>query len=89
MDLLQGIDSLLQLDVLVRELRLLIGGAELLLDKLRRPRRKRRELGAARQKKVSIKSIINSTRMALLNDRRAQQKQLPAAADPTDKEKHT
>jgi hypothetical protein len=69
-DLLQGIDSLLELNVLVRELCLLIGGAELLLDKLRRPRRKRRELGTARENKVSIKSTINSTQMALLNDKR-------------------
>lgn len=59
--LLQRIDALLELNVLVRELRLLVGGAELLLDKLRRAGRKGRELGAARRKTVSNKSTINNS----------------------------
>lgn len=44
--LLQSINTLLELEIIVRKLSLFIRLAELFLDKLLSPRRKRRELGA-------------------------------------------
>lgn len=49
MDLLQGIDPLLQLNVVIRELGLLVGSAELFFDILLSPGRKGLEGGTKRE----------------------------------------
>lgn len=51
MNLLQSIDTFLELEIIVRKLGLFIRLAELFLDELLSSRRKRRELGA-----ISMKS---------------------------------